>query len=112
MESGSILSEWTDSREAGALGFRLVAGEEPDEIWLEMRVQSYQGGPWSEWEEEDLDGPGRDLLIRLPELLREERARTRPLLERCLALLKEMPSTGVDEVGRLRGDIATHLEAT
>ncbi len=71
----TILDEWTDDREDGALGFRLVTTDQGD-IWLDMRVQD-EDGEWSEWAEEDLDGPGANVLGRIPTLLVQDREAAR-----------------------------------
>jgi hypothetical protein len=64
------LDEWTVDREDGARGFNLSL--DGGDIWLETREQD-EDGQWSEWEREDLDGPGADLLARMPHLLKLER---------------------------------------
>lgn len=75
------ISEWSDSREAGAVAYRLVDGGADAGIWLEMRDQNLLGA-WSEWEEVDLDGPGWDLLVHLPALRARLRAEERDSIRR------------------------------
>lgn len=81
----TIIDEWTDDREDGPLGFRLVQ-DETGGMWLEMRSGETIDGKdyWDDWFEEDLDGPGCDVLVRLPTLLEAERAAERARIRKEL----------------------------
>jgi hypothetical protein len=59
---GVVLDEWEEGREAGALAFRIVE-DGGEGVFLEVRARG-EDGTWSEWQEEDLDGPGFDVLER------------------------------------------------
>lgn len=89
MSDPVIVDEWTDEREVGALGFRIVM--EGDDCWLEVRVREAEedGGTWSEWQEEDLDTPREDLLRRLPVLIEAVRKAERASIRRELEALRD-----------------------
>ncbi len=100
MQSGAILSEWTDERESGAIDYRLVvtgSGDMPaGDAWLEAR---YRGDPFEsgeelaqDWEEEELDDAGHDLLKHLPAMVSEIAAAERARIRR--ELLVEITKSG------------------
>lgn len=66
-----LIDEWEVEHDSGAMGFRLLR-EEDGMIFLDTRDQD-DNGAWNEWEVEQLDGPGADILDRLPHLLKLER---------------------------------------
>lgn len=69
------IDEWEVEHDSGAMGFRLLRDGD-GEILLDTRDQD-DDGAWNEWEAEPIDGPGSDLLVRLPHLLKAERGEER-----------------------------------
>jgi hypothetical protein len=100
-----LIDEWEVEHDSGAMGFRLLS-EEDGMLFLDTRDQD-DDGAWNEWEVELLDGPGADLLDRLPQLLKLEReTESARILAGLLAwaAATSMPEDGVGaEVVRVDG---------